>query len=93
MTDRDFKVGDVVTIKGQGEVILVENCDLDGDAIPEECVWRCYGHGPQKCSYWVRQKDIVGKTSKEVLQIRQQEARARKVDCNYPDCWCREYLS
>lgn len=91
MTERNFKVGDIVTIKGQGEMLLVEDCDKDVFPPPEERVWRCYGHGPPS-SYWVRQGDIVRKATKELIILRHKEAAARNVSCNSPGCWCRKYV-
>jgi hypothetical protein len=91
MTERDFKVGDIVTIRGRGEAILEEDCRVNTEQSSEETVWRCSGHGPPN-NYWVRQKEIVAKATRDLLLSRHKEATARNVGCISPDCWCRRYI-
>ena len=73
MIERTFRVGDIVTVMGKGEYLLAENCGVTGFS-PDERVWRCKGHGPQKSDYWVKQKDILGRASIATIVTRHKEA-------------------
>lgn len=84
--DRNFKAGDVVILKGQGEVLLVHS-----SVNAEYVCWECRMHGPSKCSYWTFEDKIIRKASAADVLARRAEARVRGVDCNNPDCWCRRF--
>ena len=90
MIERTFRVGDIVTIRGRGEWLLLENCGVIGFD-PECRTWRCTGHGPP-ANYWVKQSDILGRASIATIVTRHKEAAVRKVSCNSPDCWCQKIL-
>lgn len=87
MTERNFKVGDIVTVKGLGDykILSIEKnifCDV---------VYHCEGHN--YCKAWFSEREIVRVASPATIILRHKEATARNIGCISPDCWCREYVS
>lgn len=51
------------------------------------------GHGhPQTTGHWFPASRLGEPVGPEVVLHEHAEARARRVDCNNPDCWCREWV-
>jgi hypothetical protein len=86
MTTRDFRVGDIVTVKGYGEFRVFEvDENYQGNV-----VYHCEGHGLSR--RWFHHNDIVGVASIDTIITRHKEAAARKLSCDTPDCWCRSIV-
>ena len=88
-TDRPRpQVGDVWSITGGHGLMLIVSVEKDADGHPAVLTMR--GHGPQKesANHWFPLSRLGSRATNEVVLREWAEARARKVDCNNPDCWC-----
>jgi hypothetical protein len=48
------------------------------------------GHGPAQSAHWFPASRLGEVAAPETVLKEFNEARARGVNCNSPDCWCRE---
>jgi hypothetical protein len=85
----EYKPGDLVTIAGKGEVLLSK--EFPSMRPGRTSVWLCQTHGNYNAGYWVEEKDIVRKATKEDILARHAQAVVRGVECRDDFCWCRKY--
>lgn len=76
-----MKPGDVCAVSGGYGLMQVKL--VDG-----EDVQMC-GHGPFKSGHWFRASRLSAPVGRDVILREREEARARGVACNSPECWCR----
>lgn len=78
------KVGEVRAVSGGYGLMLV----VDADAHFAQM----RGHGPaETMGHWFPVDRLGDAVGPEVVLKERAEARARRVDCNNPDCWCRSF--
>lgn len=80
------KVGEVWSVTGGYGLMLV----LEVDA--SICAVAMGGHGYQShwAPHWFAWDRLATRATPEIIERERQEARARGVECNSPDCWCRK---
>jgi len=94
MKVEELIVGEPYVVAGRGEMLLAEidtsfratSANLGAPTIP---VCRMLEHG--RGDYWCYPEKLVRKATKDDIRARDEQARARNVDCNNPDCWCVKY--
>jgi len=81
--------GDIVSVFGHG-LMRVTEVDL------EALVFAAVDHGPKKATgRWFRFESarvLPEAEARAALAKEREEARARNVACNNPDCWCIGWL-
>lgn len=85
--DRQPKPGEVRVVRGGYGLMVVLKYDAMANAA------EMLGHGPKRPNgYWFYTDRLSAPVDAAVVLKERAEARARKVDCNSPDCWCRAFV-
>lgn len=80
------KPGEVRVVRGGYGLMLVLEYDAKADAA------KMLGHGPKNFTgHWFHADRLSEPVGTEVVLKERAEARARRVGCNNPHCWCRPY--
>lgn len=79
------KAGEIRPVTGGHGLMLVVEYDSENDAA------RMRGHGPAKGFHWFPASRLRAPVGRDVVLRERANARARKLDCNNPDCWCRHF--
>lgn len=80
------KPGEVRVVRGGYGLMLVLKYDAQAHAAEMR------GHGPKApIGHWFPADRLSEPVERAVVLRERAEARARRVDCNNPDCWCREF--
>ena len=77
-----MKTGEIRPVSGGYGLMKVVEIDSEQDAV------KVLGHGSRQ-GHWFQTNRLGPPVGSEVVLKERQEARARKVGCNSPDCWCR----
>jgi len=83
----DIKVGDIRAVSGGYGLMRVVEYDEKSTAVG------MIGHGPQKIviCHWFHTTRLGKLVGKAEVKMEWEQANARRVACNNPDCWCVEY--
>lgn len=81
------KPGEVRPVQNHGLMLVVM---VEETANGHACGMR--GHGPPKGEQWFFAYRLGEPVEAQEILEERKRARARRVDCNSPGCWCRKVV-